>query len=270
MYTRVSTEDQAKEGFSLRAQRERLEAFCKSKEDWQVVEVYEDDGYSGRDTNRPAYQRMLAEMDRWDVLLVLKMDRIHRNSKAFMEMMDTLEEADKEFASATESLDTTTAMGRFVVDIIQRIAQLESEQIGERVKAGMAQKAKESGSLGGAAPYGYERGEDGLRVVEAEAEIVRWIFETYRDGASLQEIVAKLRDREVPTKNGGRWARRTVSKILNNPLYAGVREWDGIRLAADHVPVVSTDLFNDVQNRLSMQAAQARPSTPQTIGPEMV
>lgn len=207
-------------------------------------------------------------MDRWDVLLVLKMDRIHRNSKAFMEMMDTLEAAGKEFASATESLDTTTAMGRFVVDIIQRIAQLESEQIGERVKAGMAQKAKEGGSLGGAAPYGYERDGEGLRIVEAEADVVRSIFEAYRDGASLQEIADELRDREVPTRNGGRWAKRTVSKILNNQTYAGVREWDGHRVAADHVPVISTDLFNDVQNRLAVRAPAARPSTPKTIGPE--
>lgn len=213
---------------------------------------------------------MMTEIDRWDVLLVLKMDRIHRNSKNFMAMMDDLEAADKEFASATESLDTTTAMGRFVVDIIQRIAQLESEQIGERVKAGMAQKAKERGSLGGPAPYGYERGDGGLRVVEDEAEVVRSIFETYREGASLQEIVDDLRERGVPTRNGGRWARRTVSRILNNPIYAGVRDWDGIRVPTDHVPLVSTEVFNDVQNRLSMRAPSARPSRPEPIGPEPV
>src|SRR5207247_3167901 len=89
------------------------------------------------------FSRVLFRSDRWDAILVIKMDRIHRNARNFMEMMDQLGEWEKDFVSATESLDTSTAMGRFVMDIIQRIAQLESEQIGERVKMGMSQKAKE-------------------------------------------------------------------------------------------------------------------------------
>src|SRR5437763_11377634 len=142
LYTRVSTEDQAKEGFSLGAQRELLEAYCLAR-DWAVVARYVDDGHSGRNTRRPAYGKMIAERDGWGAILVIKMDRIHRNSRNFMEMMDNLVEWGKNFVSATESLDTSTAMGRFVMDIIQRIAQLESEQIGERVYMGMSQKAKE-------------------------------------------------------------------------------------------------------------------------------
>jgi site-specific DNA recombinase len=138
IYTRVSTEDQAKEGFSLGAQRERLEAYCLAR-DWKVAARYVDDGHSGRNIRRPAYEKMIAERDRWDAILVIKMDRIHRNSRNFMEMMDNLGEWGKNFVSATESLDTSTAMGRFVMDIIQRIAQLESEQIGERVYMGMSQ-----------------------------------------------------------------------------------------------------------------------------------
>src|SRR5437879_12482756 len=92
---------------------------------------------------------MMAERDQWDALLVIKMDRIHRNSRNFMEMMENLQEWGKDFVSASESLDTSTAMGRFDMDIMQRIAQLESEQIGERVKMGMTQKARvEPGSRG--------------------------------------------------------------------------------------------------------------------------
>src|SRR2546422_8110972 len=153
-YTRVSTEDQAKEGFSLGAQRERLEAYCLAR-DWEVAARYVDDGHSGRNIRRPAYAKIIAERDRWDAILVIKMDRIHRNSRNFMEMMDNLGEWGKNFVSATESLDTSTAMGRFVMDIIQRIAQLESEQIGERVYMGMSQKAKEGpGILGFHPPLG--------------------------------------------------------------------------------------------------------------------
>ncbi|MCK5617685.1 recombinase family protein, partial [Candidatus Pacearchaeota archaeon] len=107
IYTRVSTEDQAKEGFSLDAQKDRLRSYCKAKS-WEVVNEFIDDGYSGRDVNRPAYQKMLAEREGWDVLVVMKMDRIHRNSKNFTVMMDRLKQWDKEFTSMQESFDTTT------------------------------------------------------------------------------------------------------------------------------------------------------------------
>ncbi|MCK4443603.1 MAG: recombinase family protein, partial [Thermoplasmata archaeon] len=164
IYSRVSTEDQAKEGFSLDAQKDRLRAYCQAK-GWETAGEYVDDGHSGRDIRRPAYQRMLEEKDNWDTLLVIKMDRIHRNSKNFMEMMDDLKKWGKEFSSMQESLDTSTAMGRFVMDIIQRIAQLESEQIGERVYMGMKQKASTvGGSLGSPPPYGYSS-EEGKLIV---------------------------------------------------------------------------------------------------------
>ncbi|MBQ7621216.1 MAG: recombinase family protein, partial [Candidatus Methanomethylophilaceae archaeon] len=86
LYARVSTEDQAVEGFSLEAQVKKLEAYCR-QEGFDVVDRFVDDGYSGRKTNRPEYQRMLKEIDNWDVLVVLKMDRIHRNSVNFTQMM---------------------------------------------------------------------------------------------------------------------------------------------------------------------------------------
>src|SRR5438046_9257797 len=102
------------------------------------------------------------------------MDSIHRNARNFMEMMDQLGEWEKDFVSATESLDTSTAMGRFVMDIIQRIAQLESEQIGERVYMGMSQKAKEGpGTLGFHPPLGYDLAEGRLVPNEPEATLVR-------------------------------------------------------------------------------------------------
>ena len=111
LYTRVSTEDQAREGFSLRAQRNRLNSYCQAQ-GWTVAEAYEDEGFTGRDVRRPAYQRMMDEPDRWDILLVLKIDRIHRNARNFMAMMDDLRRSGKDFVSATESLDTSTATGR--------------------------------------------------------------------------------------------------------------------------------------------------------------
>ncbi|OGS62120.1 MAG: site-specific recombinase [Euryarchaeota archaeon RBG_19FT_COMBO_69_17] len=255
IYTRVSTEDQAKEGFSLGAQRERLEAYCTAR-DWEIVATYVDDGYSGRDTRRPAYQRIMEERDRWDTILVIKMDRIHRNSRNFMEMMDNLRSWGKDFASATESLDTSTAMGRFVMDIIQRIAQLESEQIGERVYMGMAQKAKHGpGILGFQPPLGYRIASGQLFIEPAEASVVRRIFDLALQGKTLEKIASVLNDRDrVLTKRKTRWTAVKVYRILHNPVYAGFLRWDGLLRKGDHEALVAVDAFNQVQELLRSRA----------------
>jgi len=247
IYCRVSTEDQAKEGFSLAAQEARLRSYCEAK-GWNVIETYVDEGHSGRTEGRPAYQKMLSSRDSWDVMVVLKMDRIHRNSKNFTQMMDHLKDWGKEFTSMQESFDTTTAMGRFVMDIIQRIAQLESEQIGERVKFGMTQKAIEgNGYLGFNTPYGYDYGDGLLKRNIEEAEIIEEIFHSYIDGDSLGDIVFKFNERDVPTKKGGKWAKPTVLSIIRNPVYCGYKQWEDILSKMEHEPIIPVDLFNEVQ-----------------------
>jgi site-specific DNA recombinase len=247
IYARVSTDDQAKEGYSIPAQLKRLQAYCKAK-GWDVADEYIDDGYSGRDANRPEYRRMMAEKDRWDVVLVLKMDRIHRNSKNFTQMMDDLHEWNKQFNSMQEKFDTTSAMGRFVMDIIQRIAQLESEQIGERVKLGMTQKARKGkGYLGSPEPYGYAVRDGRLIVVDHEAGVIPYIFHSYSRGMSLEDIARSLNKRGIVAKKGGPWKKQAVSRILRNPIYCGWLRWDGHDVPSDHPPFISTGSFNLVQ-----------------------
>lgn len=257
IYTRVSTEDQAKEGFSLDAQLDKLRSYCKAR-DWVIAGEYIDDGYSGRTTKRPAYQRMMEEMEKWDAVLVIKMDRIHRNSKNFMLMMEHLKKEGKEFVSMTESLDTSTAMGRFVMDIIQRIAQLESEQIGERVYIGMEQKAKSNGGiLGFNIPYGYEYEDGKLIVNKDEAEVVRKIFEWYKDGKSMGEIVNMLQNQKVSTKKGGFWAKKTVSSILKNPVYCGYLKWEKYLNKGEHEPIIDEETFNKVQQIVKQRGGKS-------------
>ena len=250
LYTRVSTEEQANEGFSLDAQNKRLEAFCVSQ-GWTVADRYREEGHSGRNTNRPEYIRMMSEKDRWDVVLVLKMDRIHRSSENFTAMMKDLRKSGKDFCSMTEQFDTSTANGRFVMDLIQRIAQLESEQIGERVKYGMEQKAKVGdGLMGFGEPYGYAYERGVLVADEKERLVVKRIYEMYRSGYSMQKIADSLNGEEIRAKKGGIWKKQSVCRILRNPLYAGYVEWNGTVRKGMHEAIVDEDLYARVNGPL--------------------
>lgn len=238
LYTRVSTEDQAEHGYSLGEQLDRLKAFIFSK-GWTTQDIYREDGHSGRTIKRPEYQRMMANKDLWDAILVMKMDRIHRNSKNFMEMMDFLAKNCKEFVSMMESLDTSTAMGRFFMDMTQRIAQLESEQIGERTYLGMRQKAKILGVYNGhLAPYGYRIHDHKLVPDPAELAIVKMCFEEYDKGAVMRVLCEKT---GLKLSN--------LQYILRNPIYAGFEQWCYIFKRAQVTPIVSIELFNRVQQR---------------------
>ena len=247
IYVRVSTEDQAREGYSLDAQEKRLRTYCSLRSDWEVVDVYRDEGFSARNTGRPEYQRMMDEIDRWDVILVLKMDRIHRNSVNFAEMMGVLSEHGKNFTSMTDKFDTTTAMGRFVMDIMQRMAQLESEQIGERVYDAMFKKAQEGdGPMGSGEPYGYRYSHGTLVVVEAEAEVVNRIFDLYLAGNSMEDIAVSLTNSNIPSKTGGQWSRQAICRILHNPLYKGYLRWDKGIYKSRTPAIVSEKVFDSV------------------------
>jgi DNA invertase Pin-like site-specific DNA recombinase len=260
IYTRVSTEDQAKEGFSLDAQLDKLRSYCKAR-DWEIGGEYVDDGYSGRYIkHRPAYNKMMQEMEKWDALLVIKMDRIHRNSKNFMLMMEDLKKQGKEFVSMTESLDTGTAMGRFVMDIIQRIAQLESEQIGERVYVGMDQKARTNGGmLGFNIPYGYDYIDSRLIIKQEESKNVKEIFNLYLDDCSMKKIAEQLNKNNIPTKNNKKWSSQTIATMLKNPLYCGYLHWENHLNKSDHEIIIEPNIFNNVQKMIKQKSRKKNP-----------
>lgn len=155
IYARVSTRDQAEEGFSIDAQLKRLRAYCRSR-GWTVAGEYVDRGRSGRTDRRPEYARMIAEAGAWDVLAVVKIDRVHRDAYNFYKMCELLRDSGKGFAAIEDRYDTTTAWGRFALDVLARIAQLESERTGERVRLGLREAAKK-GVYVSQAPYGYRK-----------------------------------------------------------------------------------------------------------------
>lgn len=261
VYTRVSTEDQARMGFSLESQLEKLKAYCFSR-DWNIFKIYVDDGYSGRNINRPKYQEMFEEIDNWDAIVVIKMDRIHRNSMNFMKMMADLQSLDKNFVSMTESFDSSNAMGRFFMDMSQRIAQLESEQIGERTFSGMFQKAKNlnSGWMGHGIPFGYkgerevtdEKYPSGKRKTKTilkenpdEIRLVKRGFKLAVEGKSITEISKIL---------NLKWSK--VHYFLHNPFYAGFEKWANQFKKTNVDPIISREHFNNVQVIISNRACR--------------
>lgn len=257
IYVRVSTEEQAAEGYSIGAQKEMLQDYC-IVEGWEVAGVYEDDGYSGRSVKRPAYQRMMSEMDSWDVLLVIKMDRIHRNSRNFMNMMEVLSKHGKMFVSQSEALDTTNALGRFVVDMIQRLAQLESEQIGERTYMGMREKAEtldkaEEGkrTMGFTPPFGYRLENGGLEEEPDELPIVSRMFSEYLGGSTMDEISWSLGREGILTRRGNPWNKRNMSTVLHNPVYAGYMRWEDVLIRHHARTAVSVEEFNRTQELMA-------------------
>ncbi len=176
IYIRVSTEDQAREGYSIQAQKNKLEAYCVSQ-GWDIVGLYVDDGYSAKDLERPEMKRMLAHIEQGliDCVLVYRLDRLTRSVLDLYKLLEIFERHNCKFKSATEVYDTTTAMGRMFITIVAAMAQWERENLAERVRMGMQEKARQGKWVINVAPYGYDidRSTDTLVINQQEAVIVR-------------------------------------------------------------------------------------------------
>lgn len=208
-YIRVSTEDQAREGFSLDAQAGRLRKYCEAK-GWCLIGVYRDEN-SGRATTRPAYRQMMADMEKWDILLVVKQDRIHRNVRNFYEMVDELRAHGKQFASVEESIDTTTATGWAFIGILAIWAQLESDQISERVRKAMPVARAKNYHLG-RPPIGFVW----VRATKT-FEPTEWALAIEADASTYGVADAgRLHPYEEGKNQGKHVSERSVGRILRN------------------------------------------------------
>lgn len=252
IYIRVSTDDQAKEGFSLAAQSQRLRAYCESQ-DWAISDIYADEGYSAKDTERPALQRMLSDIrsGRLDVVLVWRLDRLTRSVLDLYQLLRVFDKNEVGFKSATEVFDTTTAIGRLFITIVAAMAQWERENIGERVALGMAQKAREGKRVTSVAPMGYSKQGDSLVVDETRAPIVRDIFLRYAGGWGIHRIGLYLE-----SEYGIRWDKHTLGYILDNPVYVGQLRWgyrsrrighEVILVNAAHDPLIDSATWQAVR-----------------------
>lgn len=236
IYTRVSTEDQAREGFSLDVQREVLMGVVKQN-GWKLVcsipgkDIYQDDGYSGGTMDRPAFKILRDDASRKlvDVILVYKLDRLNRKLKDLLSFLEELDAFGINIKSATEPFDTTTSAGKFLIHMIGSSAEFERNRLVERVVPGMMMGVKKGHWQGSRyAPFGYRYNKQvkRLEVVPEEAQIVKNMFEMYLAGSSTSKIAGLLYKEGVPTRSGGKFHTKLISDILHNKVYLGKLVWN--------------------------------------------
>jgi len=263
IYVRVSTEEQVKEGYSIRGQEQKLKDYARIK-DWQVYDVYIDEGISGKNiTARPEINRLIEDVREGSVtnVLVFKIDRLTRSTSDLIFLVDLFNEHNCGFNSLMESIDTQTASGRMFLKIIGIFAEFERENISERIILGRERKVKEGYTLCSyIASYGYDRpkGQKIQTIVESEAQIVREIFHWYvNQGVKMTEIARRLNIRGIPTKHDAKWTTSSVKNILINNNYMGdVRHHyqtaeRAYTVKGQHKPIISEELFNKAQHRLN-------------------
>jgi len=261
IYVRVSTEEQAREGYSIRAQEEKLRSYAVLK-NWPVYGLYVDEGISGKDIDgRPEMKRLIADIAGGKVsnVLVHKIDRLTRSTKNLIELIDLFNQHDCAFNSLNEAIDTSSATGRMFLKIVGIFAEFERENLAERLRFGFERKAREGFSLCTHAPYGYHRakGEKLLTIAPEEAEVVRRIFHMFlHDDYTQHQIARTLNSQSIGTKTGKTWCNGIVRQTLTNPSHIGkvrysVRD-ESRYFEADgqHEQIVDEDTFYQVQDKL--------------------
>jgi len=258
-YIRVSTEEQAREGYSISAQKQKLEAFCISQ-GWDVFNFYVDEGLSAKDLERPELQRMLKHIEEGvvDCVLVYRLDRLTRSVLDLYKLLEVFEKHNCKFKSSTEVYDTTTAMGRVFITIIAALAQWERENLAERVRMGMQQKASQGKWVTNTAPFGYEidRENDTLVINFSEAALVKEIYQLYlTNSMGMNKVATTLNERHFTNKSGQSWNTNKVRYILTNPTYKGTIRYnyrvnkDQYFEVEDAVPaIISVDDYEKVQH----------------------
>ena len=274
IYTRVSSEEQAKEGLSLDLQRHRCEERARA-DGAETVEVFEDGGISGgKADNRPELQKLLKRLDEFDALYIFKLDRLARSVRDTEDILKACQAADVRLVSLAENIDLGTAMGRFFVFMVALFAQMELERITERVRDSVAERRRQ-GRRFGRPPVGYKpnpanKGKDKgkpMVVDQAAVPLVREIFARYLGGASVSQITHWLNRTQKPIGWGKIWRAQATTNILRNPAYIGMMLVDGEIVPAQHEAIIDPEVWRAAQERMRDNAIIAPAARSRSLSP---
>jgi len=262
VYCRVSSDERLDQEFnSIDAQKEAGQAFIKSQsqEGWiPVADHYEDPGFSGGNMERPALKRLLADIEkkRIDIVVVYKIDRLTRSLADFSKMIEVFERYGVSFVSVTQQFNTTTSMGRLMLNVLLSFAQFEREVTGERVRDKIAAAKRKGLWMGGVPPLGYDVQNRLLVVNEREAAVVRRIFEEMLTIGSTTQIARNLTAEGVTTKSwmtqdgqfrpGARIDKKYIYKVVRHRIYRGELSHKGNWYPGAHPAIIDQDLWDRV------------------------
>src|SRR5471030_277980 len=265
IYTRKSSEDGLEQTFnSLDAQREACLAYITSQrhEGWKALPtLYDDGGFSGGTLNRPALQRLMADIQagRIDLVVIYKVDRLTRSLADFAKLVETFDAHGVSFVSITQQFNTTTSMGRLTLNVLLSFAQFEREVTSERIRDKIAASKRKGIWVGGTLPLGYEMKDGKIAIVEEEAELVRSIFRRYLELGSVNELLRDLRERNIRTKTrllskgatrgGIHFGRGSLFYLLRNRFYIGEVKYKDEILPGEQPPIMDRALFEAVRQK---------------------
>jgi site-specific DNA recombinase len=249
IYKRVSTIEQAKEGYSLDSQEKNLQKYCSFK-NYHVVGIYADEGISGKDTiNRPSYMSLMSDAKerKFDIVVIWTVSRLSRSVADLYNTWKMLNQYGIEIESQSECFDTSSAMGRAMFGIIAVFSQLESDITSERVKNAARERA-EQGKRTCNEVLGYDVcGKDTFAVNERESEIVKYIFDKFVEFRSFSAIAECCKLKCYTGKRGRELKAESVKKILRCPLYVSYNRFLGELYKGQHEPIIELSIYNKVQ-----------------------
>lgn len=260
VYARVSTNDQARDGYGLDEQLHRCAAWAE-REGCKVVDTFMDTGVSGTVTHRPALDRMLRRLDQVDAVVVSSLDRLGRSTTDLLALYDRFERAGVALVFLRENLDTSTPVGRLLRTLLSAIAEFERDLIVERTSAAITSRARTTGKPWGSTPkYGYSKGDDGHWSVEqSEAVVVQRIFREHVEQArSYSAIARSLNADGVPSRKRKQWTATVVRRILTSRhvlgYFAHGEEW----IQGQHPPIIDEATWQSSQT-LAMRRTKYAP-----------
>ena len=267
IYTRKSSEEGLEQEFnSLEAQREACEAYIRSQahEGWRLVsERFDDGGFSGGTLERPALQRLLEKIreKRVDVIVIYKIDRLTRSLMDFAKLAELFESEGVSFVSVTQQFNTTTSMGRLMLNVLLSFAQFEREITGERIRDKIAASKKKGMWMGGNIPIGYDVKDRALVVNDAEADTVRTIFRLYLEQGNVRKVWVEAGRLGLKTKvrpksegrivGGNRFFPGHIYSVLKCPIYVGRIHHKGETYPGNHAAIINSETWDAVQARLA-------------------